>query len=158
MGIPALPFYNWELHAQKPVSKAYPTELKTLGDHIRKKRLDLGLFQKDVAKTLGTNMASILNWEKNRTYPIIDYIPRIIEFLGYVPFDSISDMSLGEKIITCRKIKGISQKELAQQLGFDPGTVEQWENNRKEPTGPYLAALNKFIEPIISGREKIDAS
>lgn len=147
---PALPFCYIQLHAQKPVLRAYPTELKSIGDHIRKRRLDLGLFQKDVAKILGANMASILNWEKNRTDPVIDYIPRIIEFLGYVPFESISDMSLGEKIITCRKIKGMSQEELARQLGFDPGTVENWENNRKEPTGLYLEALNAFLEPIVS--------
>ena len=95
-------------------------------------------------------MGSILNWEKNRTDPTINYIPRIIEFLGYVPFESISDMSLGGKIITCRKIKGITQEELARQLGFDPGTVENWENNRKEPTGSYLTALNTFLDPIIS--------
>jgi transcriptional regulator with XRE-family HTH domain len=125
--------------------------LKTLGDHLRKKRLDLGIFQKEVAKILGTNMASILNWEKNRTDPTIDYIPRIIEFLDYVPFDSIADMSLGEKIITCRKIKGISQKELAQQLGFDPGTVAQWECNHRVPSGSYLEALSAFLNPIISG-------
>lgn len=150
MDTPALPFCYIQLHAQKPVSKAYPTELKTLGDHLLKKRLDLGLFQKDVAKIFGTCMASVMNWEKNRNTPNIEFTSKIIEFLGYVPFESISDMSLGEKIVTCRRIKGISQKELAKQLGFDPGTVENWENNRKIPTGPYLTALNTFLDPIIS--------
>jgi len=29
------------------MAPAYPNELKTLGDHLRKRRLDLGLFQKD---------------------------------------------------------------------------------------------------------------
>jgi len=36
---------------------------------------------------LEKNLASILNWEKNRTYPVLEYMPRIIEFLGYVPFE-----------------------------------------------------------------------
>jgi len=84
---------------------AYPTEFKTLGDHIRKRRLDLGLLQKDVAKMLGANGASIMYWETKRTAPSIELMPKIIDFLGYMPFESIPDMSLGEKIITCRRIK-----------------------------------------------------
>lgn len=95
-------------------------------------------------------MASVMNWEKNRNTPNIEFTSKIIEFLGYVPFESISDMSLGEKIVTCRRIKGISQKELAKQLGFDPETVANWENNYKLPKGPYLTALNTFLDPIIS--------
>lgn len=49
----ALPFCNIRLRDQKPLPHAYPAESKTLGDHLRKKRLDLGLFQKDVARILG---------------------------------------------------------------------------------------------------------
>lgn len=99
---------------------------------------------------LGTNTASILNWELNRMSTSIEFIPGIIEFLGYMPYESTSEMSFGEKIVTCRKIKGISQKELARQLGFDPGTVAHWESNSRKPAGPYLEALNAFLVPIIS--------
>ena len=60
-------------------------------------------------------------------------------------------MTLGEKIKTCRMIKGISQEELARQLGFDPGTIAQWECNHRMPADSYLAALKTFLDPIISG-------
>jgi len=33
-------------------------------------------------------------------------------------------MNPSEKIVACRKTKGVFQKELAEQLGFDPGTLE----------------------------------
>ncbi len=45
--IPALPFCHAELRASKPKSFRYPTRLNTLGDHIRSRRLDLGLFQSE---------------------------------------------------------------------------------------------------------------
>lgn len=150
MGIPVLPFCHIELRTQKPASKAYPAKLKTLGDHLRKRRLDLGLLQKDVAKLLGTNLGSIVNWETNLRSPRIDYVSKIIEFIGYVPFENSAETTLGEKIVTYRKIKGISQAELARQLGFDPGTVSQWENNHRKPEKSYLAALNALLSPVIS--------
>ena len=48
------------LTASRPLPPAYPRELKTLGDHLRKKRLDLGLLQKDVSQSLGVNETYIL--------------------------------------------------------------------------------------------------
>ena len=36
----------------KPKTKGYPTELRTIGDHIRKKRMDEGLSQAQLAKKL----------------------------------------------------------------------------------------------------------
>jgi hypothetical protein len=41
----ALHFCEVTLTAKKPLSEAYPKTLKTLGDHLRKRRLDLNLFQ-----------------------------------------------------------------------------------------------------------------
>jgi DNA-binding XRE family transcriptional regulator len=63
--IPALPFINFQLSAKKPQIPAYPKTLTTLGDHIRKRRLDLGLWQKDVAATLEVSESAVTGWEKN---------------------------------------------------------------------------------------------
>lgn len=150
MGIPALPFCHIQLHAQKPVSKAYPRELKTLGDHLRKKRLDLGLLQKEVAEIIGTTGCSIMYWETNRISPSIEFIPRIIDFLAYIPYGNIPEMSLGEKIVTCRRITGLTQKELAKRMEIDPATLARWERNESKPIKLYLKALNAFLDPIVS--------
>jgi len=58
-----LHFYNIQLNASKPLPEAYPKELKTLGDHLRKARLDKGLFQKDLAELIGVTEKSTVNWE-----------------------------------------------------------------------------------------------
>jgi DNA-binding XRE family transcriptional regulator len=65
----ALPRCHLTLKADRP--KPYPKELNTLGDHLKKKRLDLGLFRKDVAKIIGVNTTTIRNWEINRFAPKI---------------------------------------------------------------------------------------
>src|SRR5258705_267944 len=59
--IPALPFARVRLRGQipKPVLANYPSVLKTLGDHIQKKRLDLGLTWKAVAKQIGAEATSV---------------------------------------------------------------------------------------------------
>ena len=51
----ALTFCHVHLRGQKPPSAEYPAEIQTLGDHIRKHQLDLGLLQKQVAVQLGTD-------------------------------------------------------------------------------------------------------
>ena len=63
----------------------YPANPATLGEHLRKRRIDLKLFQKDIARIIGVDEASIWNWENNRTKPVLKLVPEIIEFLGYNP-------------------------------------------------------------------------
>ncbi len=65
----ALPFSHITLKTQKPLASAYPQTLKTIGDHLRKRRLDLNLLQKEVAQKLGVCDPSIYNWENNLLTP-----------------------------------------------------------------------------------------
>ena len=58
---------------------------KTIGDHIKKRRLKLRLMQQQVADRLEVHIESVKNWEHGVTSPGIHKIPRIIEFLGYSP-------------------------------------------------------------------------
>jgi len=125
-----LPFCQVSLKAKKPLPKAYPKELKTLGDHLRKKRLELGLLQKDVAKILGVSQDTIYNWENNRTSPGFRSIPKIIKFLGYIPYD-IQGLSPGEEFRLLRRTLGLSQEKLAKKLGIDPSTLWRWEKGKK---------------------------
>jgi len=148
--IPALPFCRLVLKAPKPLSQRYPKELKRLGDHIRKKRIDLKLLQKEVAEKIGVAEASIWNWENNWTEPSLCHIPKIIEFLGYSPYIEASEV-LGEKIITFRMIYGLSQERLARYLGIDPGTLARWERDEKQPAKALLDKLNVLFTSFASG-------
>ncbi len=77
----ALPFCHIEKTTKKPVSKAYPKELVTIGDHVRKRRLDLKLTQKKIAAALGVDECTVWNWENNRTSPLPSLMPKLAEFL-----------------------------------------------------------------------------
>ncbi len=121
-----LPFCHLTLKAPKPLPSNYPLQLKSLGDHIRKRRLDLKILQKEAAKKIGVDETTIWFWENNRVEPSISFIPKIIGFLGYIPFDTKYN-SLGETIITFRRIHGLSQKKLASLIGIDSTTIGSWE-------------------------------
>jgi len=108
------------------LSSQYPQAPTTLGDHIRKKRLDLKLLQKDVAKILGTQIDTVTYWENNRVELSLDFLPKIINFLGYVPLSIISD-DTRRKLVTYRRLLGYSHDELAIKLEIDPGTLLNWE-------------------------------
>ncbi len=129
-GIPALPFCHVSIKRERPLPKAYPKELRTIGDHVRKKRLDLKLCQYDVARIIGVNKTTVFNWERIYSSPELRHMPKVIELLGYVPFEKEPE-TLGEKIVYYRWVKGITQKELASQLGVDPGTLAQWERGER---------------------------
>jgi len=124
-----LPFCYLTLLAKKPTSGAYPKKLVTLGNHLRKRRLDLGLLQKDVAVLIGVDTNTITIWEKNRGGPKLKFVPRIIDFLGYEPPCPATEM-LGQKIRQYRYIWGISQKDLAKRIGIDPTTSSRLERNQ----------------------------
>ena len=47
----------------------YPTDPKTLGERIRKARMDKGWLQKDLAKLLEVCENTITGWENNRCKP-----------------------------------------------------------------------------------------
>jgi transcriptional regulator with XRE-family HTH domain len=50
---------------------------RTLGERLRKWRLERGLYQVDLAKMVGVNEMTIVNWEKGRTKPTKKNLERI---------------------------------------------------------------------------------
>ena len=141
-----MPFCHIRRTAQRPPDPAYPKSLTTIGDHIKKLRLDLGLFQKHVAAQIGADEMTICNWELGLTEPEIRFIPKIIEFLGYNPLPEAQTFS--EQIIRCRKTLGLSIKQLARNLSVDEGTLARWELGIRIPDGKYLNIIQRIKSAI----------
>src|SRR5688572_13854691 len=59
---------------------------QTIGEHLRKKRFELGLRQSQVAGKLRVSERTLGLWECDEAYPRWEYHPRIIEYLGHDPF------------------------------------------------------------------------
>ena len=68
-------------------SRNYPINPKTLGEHLRKKRIDLHLSMSQLARLLGVGVTdtAIEKWEKNQNRPTSEHKNQIIQFLGYDP-------------------------------------------------------------------------
>jgi transcriptional regulator with XRE-family HTH domain len=141
----ALPCCHVTLSGSKPKNPAYPAELNTIGDHLRKRRLDLGLLQKEVAGQLGVTTCTIMYWETNRVSPAIRFIPLINGFLGYDPTDKANPQSLAEGLRAHRKRLGLSQKKLATLLAIDQSTLASWEREKHRPTMKSLQLVDEFL-------------
>jgi transcriptional regulator with XRE-family HTH domain len=131
------------LRGQKPLPKAYPRALCTIGDHLRRRRLDLGLLQREVAERLGADTCSVTNWELNHTTPALRFMPGIIRFLGYTPWGP--GASAGERLVAYRRERGLPQTALARLLGIDPGTLSRWERGLRVPAGGYARLAEAFL-------------
>lgn len=63
---------------------------------------------------------------------------------------------IGIRIKEQREIKGLSQKELAIEMGVKQNTISQYENNIKRPSYEILILLADFFDVSIDyllGRE-----
>lgn len=80
-----LPNAQLSIIHRRPKVSAKSDELKTLGDHIRRRRKALRLPQREVAARLGTVRLSVLKWENNYAKPQVRFMPSILVFLGYDP-------------------------------------------------------------------------
>jgi len=93
--------FSIEIPLEKQQVPGYPTNPVTIGDHIRKRRIDLGLLQREVADIIGVTESSVWNWEHG-VEPEQHYNPKIIKFLGY--FRLTARMTL---LVGLRGIRGL---------------------------------------------------
>jgi len=143
-----------QLIAKRPANPAYPSSLMTLGDHLRKVRIDRGLSQPQVAKMLKVTTESVTGWELNRYVPQARFAKRIIHFLGYFPFHT-SELTTGRELFLARLILGHSQEQAAKQTGCDESNLRQIELNERKPQPKtlklimgYVAIANKKINRL----------
>jgi len=124
----ALPFYALAKATEKPRKIKYNSNPQTIGEHIRKKRVENGLDQRDVAAMLNTCTDTITGWENGRSKPVISWYPNIIKFLGYYPFDHSANTAAG-LIERCRHLLGLSYEELGKRAGVHGSTLIYWKRN-----------------------------
>jgi transcriptional regulator with XRE-family HTH domain len=124
------------LRGRIPAPKWYPEHPQTLGDHLRKARLDRGLWQEHVAAELGVSVSTICNWEGNRTSVATRFLPKVVAFLGYDPREETGQ--LGDRIRMQRERQGLSQGALAEKLGLNVSTVVAWERGRVHKLFPTV--------------------
>lgn len=92
-----------KLTAPLPPDPAYPAELVTIGNHIRKRRLELRLLQREVAAQIGVSTQMLQYWEVGRHQPAVRRLAAIVSLQGYAAAPAVrhteSDAELSERIL-----------------------------------------------------------
>jgi transcriptional regulator with XRE-family HTH domain len=143
------------LHLARTVSlpQGYPVEPRTLGEHIRKRRLDLGLHQSEIARQIGVTESTVWNWEHG-TEPELIHIPAVLAFLGYVPWDEPAD-PVG-RLSHFKKVKGLSFERLGALMGRDPEQLGDWLSGRHVPCKRNIRQIEKFLLTASSTSRQVD--
>jgi transcriptional regulator with XRE-family HTH domain len=126
-----------------PVLEELARKPVTLGEHLRRRRIELGLYQKDVAARFGVTTSTVWNWEHTGSVDLCS-IPRVIEFLGYNPISQPKDLL--ERLSWYKQVNGLSLERLGIEMGRDPEQLADWLNGRHYPCRRNREEIEEFLE------------
>lgn len=110
--------------------------------------MDRNLSQDDVALFCQVSKHCVARWENNRHKPQMQYMPRVVEFLGYDPtFPNLE--TLEGQILQFRNIHGLTYGGMGKLLGMKETTVSDWECGKINPS---KSSLQKLIR-MFSGKK-----
>jgi transcriptional regulator with XRE-family HTH domain len=140
-----VPFCRWTPLTVKTLrAKDYLENPQTLGEHLKKRRRELGLLQWEAAKRMGIDRWTYLNWEKGKTQPVAAQFRPVVAFLGYDP--SPVPETLAERLQAKRRALGVTFSQVAQYLGWDGGTLTRYLNGTWRMPPNRAAALAAFLK------------
>ena len=128
--------------------KDYSEAPKTLGEHLKKRRRELGLLQREVAAQMSILTETYANWENGHTEPVASQFRPVIAFLGYDP--SPAPRTLAERLRVKRRELGVTFSEVARHLGWDEGTLTRYLNGTWRMPPARTAALDAFLAAGVS--------
>ena len=115
----------------------------TLGDHLRRRRLELGLYQKDVALQIGVTASTVWNWENGWSSITLSCMPKVIKFLGYNPIPCPDDII--ESLGWYKQINGLTMEQLGTEMGIDSEQLADWLSGRHKPCRSNREKVKRFL-------------
>jgi DNA-binding transcriptional regulator YiaG len=140
-----LPYLKVTRMAPKP--GPFPSGPQTLGEHLKQRRLALGLLQREVAIRIGVSEWTVINWETGLRKPRISHYPDLIDFLGFDPEMPIAADPADLQAV--RRALGVSWAELARQIGVDEGTIRDCHQQRRQATGRTIARISTYLASTV---------
>jgi len=139
-----LPCLRYDKSTSKPCLISYPHNPITLGEHIRRRRMDLKMSQAAVARSLGVVEDCITYWENHRSEPKVSYYPRILTFLGYSPWQ-LDISTLQGRLKEYRYRHGLSYKKFGMIFGMDAAHIKKLEEGSTVPFRKTIAKLEHLL-------------
>jgi len=140
-----VPFCGWvplTVKAQK--LKDYSEDPQTLGEHLKKRRKELGIFQREAAERMGISAETVANWESGKTKPVASQFRPVVEFLGYDP--SPEPQTLAECVEAKRRVLGVTLDQVAAYLGWDASSLRRYLNGTWRMPNHRARALEQFLD------------
>lgn len=114
---------------------------KTLGEHLRNRRLVLKLRQEDVARQFGTLREVYERWERDEREPVVSEWPGILRFLGYYP---VPENTQADLVLKARRYQGVGQKTLAKAVGVIHQRLRRWEHGDELPVARAMCRIEEL--------------
>ena len=125
---PKLPL---QLKSSKPKCFRYPTEIRTIGDEVRKVRIDRSLTQWNADDMIGVHRGFFNELQNGHRENSIYVLHKATRFLGYVPIIlNIDTTTVGGKLYSHRITHGYPLQHIAKQIGLDKSTLARFERGR----------------------------
>lgn len=110
-------------------------------DALRQARLTQGLSRGELARLSGVSLSAVQFWETGRSRPQVDSLARVTETLG-VAMSDLVQVEPGERFLAdLRILAGLTQHQLAQQLGVSTATISNLELG-------YTKLPDRLIAPL----------
>lgn len=123
--------------------KDYSETPTTLGEHLKKRRRELGLLQREAAKRMGILTETYLNWEKGHTEPVASQFRPVVAFLGHDPTPPSTGLS--DQVEAKRRALGVTLDQVASYLGWDPASLNRYLRGVWRLKAERAAALEAFL-------------
>ncbi|WP_353959461.1 helix-turn-helix transcriptional regulator [Mucilaginibacter flavus] len=141
--MPVRTFLSRSASFKKPNVPQYTNDPKTIGEHIRKKRIQSNCAQKELADKLGVSENTINAWELGHTNPSTHYYPAIIAYLGYYPFEHETESCAG-KLKQIRHCKGLTFEQCATLFSISEDAAMRWEKGKTIANETYKERI-RFV-------------
>lgn len=143
--------------AQKP--KDYSETPQSLGEHLKKRRRELGLLQREAATQMGVTADTLINWERDRSKPVAAQFNRLIDFLGFDPWPA--PKTLAGRVEAKQRRLGASLAQIARYLRWDPGSLRRYldgswrmSSDRQDALEAFLATKDTALSGVHSLRRR----
>lgn len=123
--------------------KDYSEAPQTLAEHLKKRRRELGLYQREAAVRMDIAKETYINWETGKTEPVASQFRPVIDFLGYDP--TSTPTTLAERLRARRRMLGMTFSQVAKHLGWDEGTLTRYINGTWRIPSDRATALEEFL-------------
>lgn len=123
--------------------KDYSENPQTLGEHLKKRRKELGLFQREAAERMGIWTETYANWENGHSEPVAAQFRPVVQFLGHDP--TPAPETLAERLQAKRRELGVTFSQVARYLGWDEGTLTRYLNGTWRMPKSRAASLDAFL-------------